>query len=111
MMSITFVLRWSWVLGMALFLPVSLPAGGLPRNQIGVLRADTSRFLFAGDSCVFQVSPFVIAPSLCTVEIGTPLRVLRSWKSADGKDWLHVQISSNYRIESPLSIRRGWINV
>ena len=111
MLTMTFALRWSWVLGIALFLPVALPAGGGERYKSAISLREDGDSLFAGDCCVLQVSPFAVAPSLCKLRVGTPLRVLRSWQSTDKSEWLQVQIASSEIIELSSSVRRGWLNV
>ena len=110
-MVMTFVIRWSWLLGLALFLPVSLPAGGEERFLPQVCRFVDSIPLLAGDCCNLRAEPSALAPSLRTIEVGTPLRVLRTWHSSNGQEWLQVQISTNEIIELSSVVRRGWVNV
>lgn len=107
----TFALRWSWVLGIALFLPAALPAGGGERYQPEICRLESSSPVFAGECCDLQASPSESAPSLRTLVVGTPLRVVRSWKSSNGEEWLQVQISNNPIIDLFPLARRGWVNV
>ncbi len=106
------IFRWSWLLGVALIAPVSLPAGGYSKDM-------TTRFIlrnysapsFAGPSCILRASPFNIAPTLREVEIGTPLRVLRRWQSSEGEDWLQIQIVSSETFGLDRLISRGWVNI
>ncbi|MED5562389.1 MAG: SH3 domain-containing protein, partial [Cyanobacteriota bacterium] len=51
------VLRWGWVLGVALLAPADLPAGGAERRQPEIRRSDRSGPLLAGTSCELRVSP------------------------------------------------------
>ena len=113
MPAMTFALSWSWFLGIALFFPIALPAGGGERSDIEKfsLKLSSNCFVYAGDSCTLQSSPSSNAPSLRTVRSGTPLKPLRRWKSAEQKDWIQVQIASNEIMESPSLARRGWLNV
>ncbi|WP_414153500.1 SH3 domain-containing protein [Prochlorococcus sp. MIT 1307] len=106
----TYVFRWSWLLGIALFFPVALPAGGGQLYQPKICRCFASTPLLAGNCCLLKASPSIFAPSLRTISVGTPLRVLRSWKAADGKEWLQVNIATNQIMELS-SGRRGWLNV
>ena len=111
MLSITGAIRWSWVLGIALFLPVALPAGGsdtFPSDHLCTARPNP--LLLVDNSCL-QASPYSSSPILRTLEIGTPLNILRTWQASDGKKWLQVRIASNEIIELSSSARRGWINV
>ena len=107
----TSAFHWGWVLGIALFLPVALPAGGASKAaNICELDSHYSSFM-AGHSCVLHSSPSDFATSLRTVEIGTPLKVLRNWQTSNGEEWLQVQINTNRLIEFSCSVTRGWINV
>jgi len=111
MIEIKFAFRWAWILGLALLFPVGLPAGGGERNQLETCHSASSRPFLSGNSCVLRSSPSAFAPGLCTLYLGTPLTVLRSWKRADGTEWLMVQIASHEIFELSPSVRRGWINV
>ena len=110
-MAITFAIRWTWVLGIALFLPVALPAGGGEFSQPKVSSFEGSIPFFASNCCELLATPFKFAPRLRSLEVGTPLRVLRSWHGSDGQEWLQVQISTNAIIRFSSLARRGWINV
>ena len=106
-----FVLRWSCLLGMALLAPATLPAGGAERRQPEVRRRDYSGPMLAGDGCALKASPMSVAPTLRSVEPGTPMRILREWKCVDGQDWLQVQISHGDGGILVDVVRRGWVNV
>ena len=111
-MVMNFAFRWSWILGLALFLPVSLPAGGLEIKKTVISRSIIrSNSYIHSDSCFLQVSPFAFSPTLRLVRCGTPLEVLRTWQSPNGKTWLHVQIASHELIETNSLARRGWLSV
>ena len=99
------------MLGIALFLPAALPAGGGTRFQPKVCRFTGPIPFLSGDCCDLLATPSSFAPSLRTLEIGTPLRVLRTWQAPNGEDWLQVQIATNAFIELSSSVRRGWVNV
>ena len=98
------LLRWSWLLGVALMAPADLPAGGADRRQPQVRRRVGSGPLHTGRETALQLSPMTVAPRLRSLEAGTSLRLLRRWTTADGRDWLQVQTLSG---ES----QRGWIRV
>jgi len=107
-----FLLRWWWVLVLALFAPVSLPAGGgTDRNKVQILRKDVSGSFFAGNSCFLRPSPFIGVSSIRKINIGTPVKVLHSWKSADGRNWLHIELSSSEMLNFSTAVRRGWIAI
>ena len=71
------VLRWSWLLGVALMAPASLPAGGGEFRQPQVRRRSGSGPLHIGSDCPLRLSPLAVAPTLSTLAIGTPWRLLR----------------------------------
>jgi len=112
MLKINFALRWSWVLGVALFLPVALPAGGgeIFSSESSHIQSVNS-LLLVDSSSLLQSSPFPDAPVLRSLQIGTPLNVLRAWQDSDGKKWLQVKIASNQILEFSSFARRGWINI
>ena len=99
----SFLLRWSWLLSVALLAPAALPAGGADRRQPQLKRRSTGdqRLTTLTTSDLF-LSPISRAPHLRTLAAGTPLRLLRGWTAEDGQDWLHVQ-------ELAGRSRRGWL--
>ena len=111
MFAMIVALRWTWFLGIALFLPVALPAGGRENLQLEYCRSQYSKSLFISDFCALKASPSVNAASLRTLKLGTPLQVLRRYQGKDGKEWIYVRIFSNERMEFDSFVRRGWLNV
>ncbi len=111
MISIPPIFRWSWLLGVALLAPVALPAGGGELKSPEIRRRELFDPLVVNNTCSLRVSPILVAPELCNLDIGTPIRILRIWQSADGTDWLYVQIASIDTSGLPSVAKRGWINV
>tara|TARA_Y100001968_G_scaffold307456_1_gene325292 strand:- start:389 stop:721 length:333 start_codon:yes stop_codon:yes gene_type:complete len=109
----SFFFRWAWLLGVALIAPVSLPAGGAYQgNKIPEVRPRNGFSpLISGENCYLLTSPLQSAPPLKKIRNGTPLKVLRVWKSLDGQLWLKVQVTHLEILDSLNSPRRGWINV
>ena len=97
-------LRWSWLLGVALIAPATLPAGGADRRQPQPRRRAVSGPLHTISDQPLRLSPLAVAPRLSTLKAGSSLRLLRRWSSADGQDWLHVQTLSGEQ-------HRGWLRV
>ena len=98
------LLRWSWLLGVALMAPADLPAGGAERRQPQVRRRAGSGPLHTAAETTLQLSPIAVAPRLRPLQPGTSLRLLRRWTAGDGQDWLHVQTLSG-------DSQRGWLRV
>ena len=98
------VLRWSWLLGVALMAPAALPAGGADRSQPQPRRRLAYGTLQTSSEQPLRLSPLAVAPRLSTLKAGSSLRLLRRWSTADGQDWLHVQTLSGDQ-------RRGWLRV
>ena len=111
MVIIASFLRWGWVLGLALLLPVALPAGGCEPRKHVICRRKSSGTLLAINQCALRAVPFSKAPILSNLDVGTPLRIVRSWTSEDGEYWLQVQIKSGEIVGFNSSARRGWVNV
>ena len=108
--SVMLMLRWSWLLSVSLFGPVALPAGGAERRLPQVRRQQGSGRLLSGSNCVLHASPIVAAPALRRLEIGTPLRLLRSWRGEDGSDWIQVRVASGTALSAPVDQQRGWVH-
>ena len=96
------LLRWSWLLGVALMAPAALPAGGGDYRQPQLRRRSGIGPLHLNAESPLQVSPLAVAPRLRTLPVGTSLRLLRRWSGSDGQDWLQVQTLAGEQ-------RRGWI--
>ncbi len=98
------MLRWSWLLGVALMVPAALPAGGADRRQPRPRRRAPAGPLHTSSDQPLRLSPLAVAPRLSTLKAGSSLRLLRRWSAADGQDWLHVQTLSGDQ-------HRGWLRV
>ncbi len=102
---------WGFILAAGLFGPVALPAGGGDRQKVEIRRNYSSDFFFAGSGCDLRASPTIFAPTLEQLELGTPVKILRNWQSADGQDWVQIQPAGMAVILGNQSIKRGWINI
>ena len=104
------VLRWSWLLGIALLAPAALPAGGADRRQPEVRRRSAGGPLISGGGDVLQAAPHINAPALRRLDLGTPLQVLRLWRCENGEEWLQVQVAATVGADHPAQTRRGWVH-
>lgn len=93
--------RWGALLAFALFAPVSLPAGGTDRRALELRRRSAGDPLLSTGGLALQCSPEQQAPVLAELGADQPLRVLRSWRSGGGEQWLQVETAE----------RRGWLAV
>ena len=110
MSLMNYLLRWSWLLGIALLAPIGLPAGGGELNQAKFRAREDFDPYFAGPKCLLQTYPLSMAPSIHAINVGTPIKILHSWTSPDGVNWLYIQ--STFDREGSTNIRqRGWISV
>ena len=96
------LLRWSWLLGVALIAPAAMPAGGGERRQPQVRRRQGSGPLHTSTETMLRLSPMTVAPSLTALPAGTSLRLLRRWCCDEGGEWCYVQPLAE---DQP----RGWI--
>tara|TARA_Y100001970_G_scaffold277104_1_gene380818 strand:+ start:374 stop:709 length:336 start_codon:yes stop_codon:yes gene_type:complete len=111
MNTIGSLLRWGIVLGFALFAPVALPAGGAPEFLITKNFPESSiSKLLTNSYCNLYSSPNLTSYSLRSLLPGTPIKVIRSWSSFDGSEWLHIKLDFNSFEISTLP-KRGWLKI
>lgn len=85
----------------ALFAPVGLPAGGADRRALELRRRSAGEPLLSTGGHTLQSAPEQQAPVVADLDADQPLRVLRSWRSGGGEQWLQVEAAE----------RRGWLAV
>ncbi len=105
-----FFLHWSCLLIIALFAPIALPAGGAVSKDDEIIYTKKSIYYFAGESCFLLSSPYSSSPTVCKVELGTPIDIIRYWTNNNGQTWLQVKQSTNSFIFRKSNPSRGWIN-
>lgn len=99
------LITWAALLGIALFAPAALPAGGADRRLPELRRRESPlEPLLNPNSCALRAAPRSEAPPLASLEAGVPLRVLRTWIEPGGRRWLHVLTQSAGGRAS-----RGWL--
>ena len=93
----------------ALFVPIALPAGGAQVFENTIIMKHSSRGNYISvTNCLLLSQPFPNANPIKSVSLGTPIRVLRTWKSQDGQNWLHINASSKDFLGKSI---RGWISI
>jgi hypothetical protein len=96
---------WATLLGLALFAPAALPAGGADRRLPEVRRRESPLDpLLNASRCELRTSPRSQAPPLRSLEPGVPMRVLGSWVEPGGRRWLRVAAAAEVGQPS-----RGWL--
>ncbi len=110
MNNISYLIRLSFLLGLSLLGPTNLPAGGGDAKDIQIRRNYQAGPILAGSNCTLRTSPFNTAPQLHTVNIGTPLQILRYFQGEDGKQWIYVQLTNYNRFASINLAKRGWVS-
>ena len=107
----TFFIRWGCFLALALIVPVSLPARDMKGLDSRIYsRARTEPFLLT-KSQKLLATPYLKAHCFRTIQRGTPLRIIRYWRSSEGNHWLQVQIGSKLAFDSNSFKNRGWIQL
>ncbi|MFN9658779.1 MAG: SH3 domain-containing protein [Cyanobacteriota bacterium] len=96
---------WVALLGIALFAPAALPAGGADRRLPELRRRESAlEPLLSPTRCALRAAPRSQAPVLQPLEAGLPLRVLRTWIEPSGRRWLRVATFGSMGRAS-----RGWL--
>ena len=104
----TFII-WTWLLGISLVVPTSLPAGGSQKSTIHQRENNIGSPLIALKDFNLLSSASNNSSVVTRVQAGTPVDVLKVWDSHDGKRWLLVDVlSQNYY---QLFYKRGWVDI
>ena len=91
--------RWACILGMALLLPIGLPAGGARPEPSRPRQRQPGEPLLASTLVRLRREPRISAPQQPTLPIGQPLRAQGRWHDGN-RLWLRV--ASGQR-------GRGWV--
>ena len=104
----TFII-WTWLLGISLVVPTSLPAGGSQKSVIEHRENNIGSPLIALKDFNLLSSASMHSSILSRVQAGTPVDVLKVWDSNESGQWLLVNILS--RDYYQLFNKRGWVNI
>ena len=112
MFRIRLFFRWSWLLSVALLAPVDLPAGGRQSAMPSINKGEICEPSFAGENCILHKETIAKYSSMIrAIPSGTPIHILRAWKTGDGNNWLYIKVSSTDFLENPSFVKKGWIIV
>jgi len=104
----TFII-WTWLLGISLVIPTTLPAGGAQKsiiesreNHIG------SPFISFKDFNLLS-SATQNSTSITRIKSGTPVKVIKVWDENESGKWLLINVlSQDY---NQLFNKRGWVYI
>ena len=106
---ITTFIVWTWLLGIALVVPTTLPAGGAQESIIQNRKNNVGSPIIALNDFNLLSSASKNSSILTRVKAGTPVKILKIWDSSDREKWLLVNIS--IQDFNQLFYKRGWVNI
>ena len=104
----TFIV-WTWLLGIALVVPTTLPAGGAQESIIQNRKNNVGSPIIALKDFNLLSSASKNSSILTRVKAGTPVKILKIWDSPDREKWLLVNISIHDF--NQIFYKRGWVNI
>ena len=104
----TFIV-WTWLLGIALVVPTTLPAGGAQESMIQNRKNNVGSPIIALKDFNLLSSASKNSSILTRVKAGTPVKILKIWDSSDREKWLLVNIS--IQDFNQIFYKRGWVNI
>ena len=104
----TFIV-WTWLLGIALVVPTTLPAGGAQESIIQNRKNNVGSPIIALKDFNLLSSASKNSSILTLVKAGTPVKILKIWDSSDRGKWLLVNIS--IQDFNQIFYKRGWVNI
>ena len=103
------VLIWSWLLGISLLVPTTLPAGGAQKSIIKFRENSIRSPLIVIKKINLHSATYEDSSILMSINSGTPVQVLNFWDSPDSGKWILVNVfDQNYH---QLFSKRGWLNI
>ena len=100
---------WTWLLGIALVVPTTLPAGGAQESIIQNRKNNVGSPIIALKDFNLLSSASKKSSILTRVKAGTPVKILKIWDSSDREKWLLVNIL--IQDFNQLFYKRGWVNI
>ena len=104
----TFIV-WIWLLSIGLVAPTTLPAGGAQESTIQHRRNNIGSQIIALKEFDLLTSASNYSSTLTSVAAGTPVNIIKVWKSNESRNWLLVGVlCQNF---DQLFYRRGWVEI
>ena len=104
----TFI-AWTWLLGISLIIPTTLPAGGAQKSMIQQRENTIGSPLIALKEFNLLSSASMNSSILTRVKAGTPVNVMKVWNSNESEKWLLVNVLSNDFYQ--FFYKKGWVKV
>ena len=104
----TFIV-WTWLLGISLVVPATLPAGGAQKSIIQQRENNIGSPIIALKEFNLLSSASNNSSILIRIQPGTPVDVLKVWDDNDSNKWLLVNVL--YQNFYQLFSKRGWVNI
>ena len=104
----TFII-WTWLLGIALVIPTTLPAGGAQESIIQHRKNNMGSPIIALKDFNLFSSAHTNSSVVTSVKAGTPVKILKTWDSTNHGKWLLVNIPIHDF--NQLFYKRGWVNI
>ena len=104
----TFIV-WTWLLGIAMVVPTTLPAGGAQKSIIQHRKNNIGSPIISLKEFNLLSAASDNSSILSRVKVGTPVNVMKVWDSTDNGKWLLVNVlSQNF---NQLFYKRGWVHI
>ena len=104
----TFIV-WTWLLGIALVVPTTLPAGGAQKSNIQQRKNNVSSPIIALKEFNLLSSPSDYSSVLAKIKTGTPVNIMKVWDSKESGKWLLVNVISEDFYQ--FFYKKGWVNI
>ncbi|WP_269623819.1 hypothetical protein [Prochlorococcus marinus] len=104
----TFIV-WTWLLGIALIVPTTLPAGGAQQSNIQHRENNINSPIIALKELNLLSSASNHSSVLARVKAGTPINVIKVWESNDKGIWLLVNVLRQDHYQ--FFYKKGWVNL
>ena len=104
----TFII-WTWLLGIALVIPTTLPAGGAQESIIQHRKNNIGSPIIALKDFKLLSSAHENSSIVTSIQAGTPIKILKIWESNNSGKWLLVNVP--IKDFNQLFYKRGWVNI
>ena len=104
----TFIV-WTWLLGISLVVPTTLPAGGAQKSNIQHRENNIRSPIIALKEFNLLSSASNNSYILTRVKSGTPVNIMKVWESSDSGKWLLVNVLNQDFYQ--FFYKKGWVNI